>query len=135
MLDNQNDATAEAPSAADAPLPAGLLPTLLTEDQVASYLGVCREVLARERRAGAIEHIIISKGVIRYTPDHVTTYVQNRASGGKKWRGRARSNPRTLSATSGSNSAEVSGTAADTAQSGNSTSALRLARASLSAQK
>jgi excisionase family DNA binding protein len=51
------------------------LPNLMTEDDVATYLGVHRETVARERRARRIAHHKVARK-IRYTLANVMDYLE-----------------------------------------------------------
>ena len=50
------------------------LPRLMTEAEVAEYLGVSKVTVARARRDGKLNYLRVG-GLVRFTPDHVASFV------------------------------------------------------------
>lgn len=53
------------------------LPKLYTESEVATYLGVDEQTVARERRRGRLGYTRVAKK-IRFTDEHIREYLRNR---------------------------------------------------------
>ena len=56
-------------------MPLTSLPEIYTEIEVAKYLGMSIATLRRERKKGAIKHMLIG-GRPKYTNDHITKYLR-----------------------------------------------------------